>query len=168
MSPAELGRLNRDAFVAALEGIYEHSPGVAGRAYASRPFANLVALHDAMAEVVATAARDEKLALIRAHPELAGRAAVRGELTSDSTREQTGAGLTQCSPAELAELQALNARYNARFGFPFILAVKGYDRGGILAEFRRRVERQPDEEFAEALAQIGRIARFRLDALLSD
>ncbi len=109
-----------------------------------------------------------RLALIRAHPELAGKAAIRGELTADSTMEQSGAGLSQCTAEELARLTALNAAYNAKFGFPFILAVKGYDRAGILHEFKRRIERDVDTEFDEALAQIGRITRYRLDALLSE
>ena len=109
-----------------------------------------------------------RLALIRAHPELAGKAAIRGELTADSTMEQSGAGLSQCTAEELARLTALNAAYNAKFGFPFILAVKGYDRAGILHEFERRIQRDVDTEFDEALEQIARITRFRLDALLSE
>ncbi len=108
---------------------------------------------------------DEKLALLRAHPELAGKAAVRGELTADSTKEQSGAGLAHCTPEEFATITELNRRYNAKFGFPFILAVKGYDRAGILREFARRVEHDRATEFAECLAQIARITRFRLEML---
>jgi OHCU decarboxylase len=93
---------------------------------------------------------------------------VRDALTADSSAEQSGAGLTQCSPAEFARLTDLNARYNAKFGFPFILAVKGCDRAGVIAEFARRLERDADAEFAEALAQIARIARFRLAEKLPD
>ena len=115
-----------------------------------------------------TAPREaEQLALLRAHPELAGKAAVRGELTADSTQEQSGAGLSQCSPEEFALLTDLNRRYNAKFGFPFILAVKGYDRAGIIREFARRVEQDRAAEFAECLAQIARITRFRLEALVA-
>ena len=106
--------------------------------------------------------------LIRAHPELAGRAIVANALTSDSTKEQSGAGLTRCSPEEYKRLVELNDRYNARFGFPFILTVKGYDRAGVIAEFARRVEHDVDVEFAEALRQIARNTRFRVDALLKD
>jgi OHCU decarboxylase len=120
-----------------------------------------------MAAVVARAGPDAQLALIRAHPELAGKAMVRKTLTADSTSEQSGAGLTQCSPEELARLTALNERYNARFGFPFVLAVKGHDRASVIAEFARRVESDRDTEFAENLRQIDRIARLRLDALLA-
>jgi 2-oxo-4-hydroxy-4-carboxy-5-ureidoimidazoline decarboxylase len=107
-------------------------------------------------------------ALLRAHPELAGKAARRGELTTESTLEQSGAGLAHCSAEELARLNTLNAAYNAKFGFPFILAVKGYDRAGILREFERRVERDPSVEFEEALKQVAQITRFRLEALLGD
>jgi 2-oxo-4-hydroxy-4-carboxy-5-ureidoimidazoline decarboxylase len=164
---AEINGMGRAAFVAALGGIFEHSPWVAERAYAARPFASVAALHAAMTDVVRGAARDEQLALIRAHPELAGRAMVKNELTADSTQEQQGAGLTQCSPDEYARLVELNARYNAKFGFPFILAVKGYDRAGVIREFERRVASGPEHEFDEALAQIARITRFRLDALVT-
>jgi 2-oxo-4-hydroxy-4-carboxy-5-ureidoimidazoline decarboxylase len=168
MTLAELNALDRDAFVATLRGIFEHSPWVAERAFAARPFASVGALHAAMVAAVDATGEAQQLALIRAHPELAGRAMIRNELTADSTREQAGAGLTACSPAEYARLLDLNARYNAKFGFPFILAVKGYDRAGILGEFARRVERERPTEFAEALAQIARITRFRLDALVAD
>lgn len=163
----DLNALDLAAFVATLGGVFEHSPWVAERAFDARPFADVDALHGAMAAVVRQASRGEQLALIRAHPELAGRTMVRRELTADSAGEQAGAGLTQCTPDEHARLAALNARYNARFGFPFILAVRGYDRQGVIAEFARRVERDPATEFDEALAQIARIARSRLDALLA-
>ena len=89
-------------------------------------------------------------------------------MTADSTKEQSGAGLTSCSPEEYQRLVDLNTRYNARFGFPFILAVKGYDRAGVIAEFARRVERDVEAEFAEALEQIARITRFRLDAMTTE
>jgi 2-oxo-4-hydroxy-4-carboxy-5-ureidoimidazoline decarboxylase len=164
---AELNGMERDAFVAALGGVFEHSPWIAARAYDARPFATVDALHGAMVHAMRSAPHDEQLALIRAHPELAGRAMVRNELTADSTREQSGAGLTQCSPDEHARLVDLNACYNAKFGFPFILAVKGYDRRGVIAEFARRLERDTDAEFAEALDQIARITRFRLDAMVA-
>ena len=166
MTLAELEALDRAGFVAALGGVFEHSPWIAERAFAARPFASVDALHRAMLHVVDSATRDEQLALIRAHPELAGRAMIRNEMTSDSTKEQSGAGLTNCSPDEYRRLVALNERYNAKFGFPFILAVRGYDRAGVIAEFARRVERDPDTEFDEALKQIARITKLRLDAML--
>ena len=123
-----------------------------------RPFASVGALHAAMVAVMRAAAESEQLALIRAHPELAGRAMVRAELTDDSAREQSGAGLTQCSPDELARLRSLNARYNEKFGFPFILAVKSLARGAIIDAFARRVERDRATEFAACLDEIARIA----------
>jgi 2-oxo-4-hydroxy-4-carboxy-5-ureidoimidazoline decarboxylase len=162
----EANRLDAATFVATLGGVFEHSPWVAERAHARRPFASVDELHRAMTEAMHAAPRAQKLALIRAHPELAGRAMVRRELTPDSTSEQAGAGLTACSPEEYARLVELNRRYNDRFGFPFILAVKGYDRAGVLREFERRVDRAAETEFDEALSQIARIARFRLAALL--
>ncbi len=164
MTLAELQALDRDAFAAAFGGIFEHSPWVAQRAFAAGPFASVDALHAAMLQVLHDAPRAEQLTLLRAHPELAGRAAIRGELTADSTQEQSGAGLDRCSPEEFAQITALNARYNATFGFPFIIAVKGLDREAILREFARRAGNAPDAEFAEALKQVARITRFRLDA----
>jgi 2-oxo-4-hydroxy-4-carboxy-5-ureidoimidazoline decarboxylase len=168
MTPQELRALDRTAFNAALGGIFEHSPWVAQRAYDAGPFASVDALHAAMLRVVHEAPRDEQLALLRAHPELAGKAAIRGELTTDSTQEQTGAGLDRCTPEEFAQITALNARYNATFGFPFIVAVKGLDRAAILREFARRADNPVEIEFAEALKQVARITRFRLDALIAD
>ncbi|HEV6966723.1 2-oxo-4-hydroxy-4-carboxy-5-ureidoimidazoline decarboxylase, partial [Roseateles sp.] len=140
-SPAE--------FVALLDGTYEHSPWIAERAAAARPFASPAALKAALARVVREAAVDEQLGLIRAHPELAGKAAVAGELTAESTNEQHKAGLTACTPEEFARLQQLNADYNARFGWPFILAVRGprgtgLTRAEIIATFERRLRAHPD------------------------
>lgn len=167
MTLAEIDAMDEDAFVAALGGVFEHSPWVARRAHGARPFASVAALHGAMTAVVERASEAERLALLRAHPELAGKAAIRGEITPDSVREQSGAGLSQCTPEEFARITDLNARYNARFGFPFILAVKGYDRAGILAEFARRVNNERAAEFAECLAQVAKITRFRLDAMVA-
>jgi len=164
----EINRITPAAFATALGEVFEHSPWVAERASAARPFASIAALHDAMMGVVRAAPANLQLALIRAHPELAGKAAIRGELTADSTIEQSRAGLNQCSADELARLTALNTAYNARFGFPFILAVKGFDRAGILREFALRVERDRNAELEEALKQIARITRFRLDAILAE
>ena len=164
----ELNRLPAAAFATALGHAFEHSPWVAERASKKRPFDSIDALHQAMMAEVRAAPATSQIALLRAHPDLAGKAALRGELTADSTLEQSGAGLSQCSAEELARLTALNAAYKAKFGFPFILAVKGYDRAGILREFERRVEREPSAEFDEALEQISRISRFRLDALLGE
>jgi 2-oxo-4-hydroxy-4-carboxy-5-ureidoimidazoline decarboxylase len=162
MTLEELNGMERAAFVAAFGGVVEHAPWVAERAFARRPFASIDALHAAMMDVIATAGEARQLELIRGHPELAGKAMVRRELTRDSTSEQAGAGLTQCSPEEFTRLTELNARYRARFGFPFILAVGGYDRAGVIAEFARRVDNDRATEFAESLRQIARITRLRL------
>ena len=167
MTLAELNAMDEPAFARALGGIFEHSPWVAERAFAEQPFVSVDALHAAMAAAVDRASEGEKLALLRAHPELAGKAAVRGELTADSSKEQSGAGLSQCSPEEFARVTELNRRYNAKFGFPFILAVKGHDRASVIREFARRVEHDRSSEFAESLAQVARIARFRLEALVT-
>jgi 2-oxo-4-hydroxy-4-carboxy-5-ureidoimidazoline decarboxylase len=167
MRLADINAMGEAQFTATLGGVFEHSPWVAQGAFAARPFASVASLHAAMVDVVARASEGQQLALLRAHPELAGKAAIRGELTADSTHEQSGAGLTACSPEEFAQLTDLNRRYNAKFGFPFILAVKGYDRAGIVREFARRVENDRAAEFAECLAQIARITRFRLDVLVT-
>ncbi len=161
-SPAAVSALDRSAFIGLLAGIYEHSPWIPERGWALRPFASRAALQQALAQTLDGASDAEKLGLIRAHPELAGKAAVRGELTDDSKREQAGAGLGQCSPEEFEILQRLNREYREKFGFPFIIAVKGLDRSEIIAAMASRLGRSPAEEFAEALAQIKRIAAFRL------
>jgi N-carbamoyl-L-amino-acid hydrolase len=154
-------------FVELLDGTYEHSPWIAERAAAARPYLTLAALKVALARVVREASIDEQLALIRAHPELAGKAAVAGVLTAESTNEQHKAGLTACTPEEFATLQRLNADYNAKFGFPFILAVRGprgtgLTRQEIISTFERRLRAHPDLERAECLRQIHRIAEIRL------
>jgi 2-oxo-4-hydroxy-4-carboxy-5-ureidoimidazoline decarboxylase len=167
MSIDELNALDLAAFTARLGGIFEHSPWVAEDVWPLRPFAGVDDLHAAMCKSVVDAGDDAQLALLRAHPQLAGKAALRGELTADSTREQQGAGLDQCSPDEFARLRALNAQYEQRFGFPFILAVRGHTRASILDNLAARIDNARDEEFAEALHQVERIARFRLEALIT-
>ncbi len=167
MSLAELNAASREHFVASLAGIYEHSPWVAEAVVDKRPFADLDALTAAMAAAVAQADPAQQLELIRAHPQLAGKLAIAGELTEASRREQQGAGLDRCSPQEFAELSRLNAAYQDRFGFPYILAVAGHTRSSILANLAQRVESTPATEYAEALRQIDRIAGLRLAALLA-
>ena len=155
-------------FVALLDGTYEHSPWIAERAAALRPFASLAALKHALVTVVRDAGTEPQLALIRAHPELAGKAMVSKTLTAESTNEQGKAGLTDCTPEEFARLQQLNADYNARFGFPFILAVRGprglgLGRHEIIATFARRLGNPVDFERDECLRNIHRIAEIRLN-----
>jgi 2-oxo-4-hydroxy-4-carboxy-5-ureidoimidazoline decarboxylase len=162
----QLNHASADAFVAALSGIFEHSPWVAEAAARQRPYASIDALHHTMSQAVEDAGEVRQLALINAHPELAGKAAVRGELTAESTREQSGAGLNLCTQEEFDKLQALNRAYREKFGFPFILAVRGYDRHGIIANFEARVNNTRPDEMRASLDQIYRIARFRLDELI--
>lgn len=162
----QLNAAPREAFVAALAGIYEHSPWVAEEAARARPFASVNALIETMAVIVAHAGQARQLALVKAHPELAGKAAVRGELTAESRREQAGAGLMQCTQDEFDTLQRLNRAYRDKFGFPFILAVRGYERSEIIAIFQARLGHGRDEELRENLAQIDRIARFRIAELI--
>ncbi|MDQ0142406.1 2-oxo-4-hydroxy-4-carboxy-5-ureidoimidazoline decarboxylase [Cupriavidus necator] len=164
---AQLNTMPVAEFVQVLGGIYEHSPWFAETAATQRPFADAAALAQALRQAVDEAGEAAQLKLVRAHPELAGKAAVRGELTAESTREQSGAGLDLCTPEEFDRLQSLNAAYNQKFGFPFILAVRGYDRHGIIAEFARRIENTPQQELQTCISQIHRIAQFRLDDLVS-
>ncbi|MDR2329158.1 MAG: 2-oxo-4-hydroxy-4-carboxy-5-ureidoimidazoline decarboxylase [Comamonas sp.] len=164
----QLNQATPDAALAMLDGLYEHSPWIAQAALAQRPFASLAQLKHAMVRVLAQAPVDAQLALIRAHPELAGKAMVANTLTAESTSEQNRAGLTQCTPEEFAQIQQLNADYNARFGFPFILAVRGPRGLGlakqeIIATFARRLNHHPDFEREEALRNIHRIAEIRLN-----
>jgi beta-ureidopropionase / N-carbamoyl-L-amino-acid hydrolase len=166
----ELRAADEAAFVALLDGIYEHSPWIAAAAFRARPaagHASLAALKHALVQAVREAGREAQLGLIRAHPELAGKAMVAKSLTAESTDEQTRSGLTHCSADEFAQLQQLNAAYNARFGWPFILAVRGprgegLTRTEIIATFARRLAGHPDFEFAECLRNIHRIAEIRL------
>ena len=157
--------MDRDAFVRRYGGIYEHSPWVAERSYDEGRSMAPDALAQVFRQCVDGATEGEKLALIRAHPDLAGRAAKAGELTAASGVEQASAGIDQCTPAEYEEFQSLNTRYKNKFGFPFVMAVRNSDRHDILAAFRARLGRTPDEEFATAIREIHEIARMRLEAL---
>jgi N-carbamoyl-L-amino-acid hydrolase len=164
----QLNAASQPEFVRLLDGTYEHSPWIAERAFNARPFESLASLKLALVQAVRSATRDEQLALVRAHPELAGKAMVAKTLTAESTNEQTTSGLTSCSPEEFAKLQQLNADYNAKFGWPFILAVRGprgmgLARAEIIATFERRLSGHPDFELAECLRNIHRIAEMRLD-----
>ncbi len=155
-------------FTALLDGSYEHSPWIAAAAWLHRPFATLAALKHALVTAVRDAGRDAQLALVQAHPELAGKAMVAQTLTAESTREQGRAGLTACTPDEFARIQQLNADYREKFGWPFILAVRGprglgLGKAEIIATFERRLAGHRDFEFAECLRHIHRIAELRLN-----
>lgn len=158
-------RLNRDEFVQIFGGVYEHSPWIAEQVYASgikNEYNNAEGLHAAMQNIVETAEKDQKLALLCVHPDLAGKLAINGKLTYASNSEQTSADLGNCTPEEFSLFQDLNSRYNKKFGFPFILAVRGYQRTEILKIFKKRVNNDIKTEFKEALAQVHRIALLRL------
>jgi len=165
---ATLNHASLQEFVTLLDGTYEHSSWIAERAAAARPFQSLAHLKHELARVVREAMADEQLGLIRAHPELAGKAMVSRSLTAESTNEQSRAGLTDCTREEFARIQQLNADYNAKFGWPFILAVRGprgqgLPRAEIIATFARRLGGHPDFERAECLRNIHRIAEIRLN-----
>jgi N-carbamoyl-L-amino-acid hydrolase len=164
----QLNTADTASAVQLLDGLYEHSPWIAEAALAQRPFKSLAHLKHAMVQVLAQASPEAQLDLIRAHPELAGKAMVAQSLTAESTNEQNTAGLTACTPEEFARIQQLNADYNARFGFPFILAVRGprgtgLTKAEIIDTFARRSFNHPNYERAEALRNIHRIAEIRLN-----
>jgi 2-oxo-4-hydroxy-4-carboxy-5-ureidoimidazoline decarboxylase len=158
-----LNQLNAAAFIHELGGIYEHSPWVAGRTAAHRPFANREALVRTMRATVDQAGMDEKIRLIRAHPDLGGKLARAGALTPESTREQAGLGLDRLSDAEYARLSALNTAYTAKFGFPFVICARLTTRADMMQAFEKRLAHDRDAEIAEALDQIHHIARLRLE-----
>ena len=166
--PTDLATINGlpcEAFTNLLGGIFEHSPWVARAAAAGRPYGSLDSLHTAMVAVVETAPASQQLELLRAHPELARG----GPLTMASAAEQGSKGLSSLAGDEAAAFDALNATYHARFGFPFIIAVRGQrDRAAILAAMTQRVKNAPDLELRTALAEVAKIARFRLEDLIKD
>ncbi len=164
-TPSEM---TRDAFVARFADIYEHSAWIAEQTYdqGMDPTLDRVeALHQHMARILLDADRQSQLDLINAHPDLAGKAAVAGELTAASTAEQAGAGISECTPDEFSRFTALNNAYKDKFGFPFIMAVKGSNRHQILGAFEERIHNTPEVEFSRALEEINKIARFRLDEI---
>ena len=165
---SELNDLPNPDFVRVLADIFEHSPWVAEGVVGSTPFASVHDLHADMTNVVAEAGEEKQLALIRAHPDLAGRAARAGNLTASSTSEQAGAGLDRLTSEEFKRFHKLNDAYKERFDFPFILAVKGHDKSSILSAFEERLNNDPATERQTALEEIYKIARFRLDALLTE
>jgi 2-oxo-4-hydroxy-4-carboxy-5-ureidoimidazoline decarboxylase len=163
MTIAELNGLDRSGFVDAIGWVFEHSPWVTERAFDSRPFASFEALHAAMTEQVERATFAEKLALLKAHPDLGARA----RLSQASTAEQAGAGLDSLTPSEFEQLHRLNAAYRSRFQFPFLLAVKGSTKYDVLQAIQARMESSTEDELREALRQVYRIARFRLEELIA-
>lgn len=163
MTILELNSLSRERFVEKLGGIFEHSPWVAERTWPARPFAGIDPVHDAMVAQVETASRDEQLALLRAHPDLGTRA----RMSVASAGEQAGAGLNTLTSEELQRLETLNGIYQSQFEFPFIYAVKGATKEDILRALETRLDSSQEDEFREAMKQVYRIARFRLEDTLN-
>ena len=160
--------MSREEFLDIFSGVYEHSPWIAEAIFAEGITGTqdtIVGLHISLRTAVDDANDDRKLALLRAHPDLAGKLAVAGELTAASTSEQAGAELDKCTPEEFTEFQSLNDRYKETFGFPYILAISGRNRQEILENFRSRIDNDTESEYAQALKQVHRIALLRLEAL---
>ncbi|MCP3687302.1 MAG: 2-oxo-4-hydroxy-4-carboxy-5-ureidoimidazoline decarboxylase [Gammaproteobacteria bacterium] len=161
-----LNHLSQAEFVAVLGSIYEHSPWVAERAFEKLPATSIEKLQDIMFEIVLASSDAKRLTLICNHPELAGKEADAGTLTADSQKEQSSAGLNQCSAAELEQLRGLNKSYMHKFGFPFVIAVSGLNKHQIIAALQARLENSKESEFITSIIEIGKIARIRLDALI--
>jgi OHCU decarboxylase len=166
MKLAALNGMSGAEFTAALGAVFEHSPWVAEAAWPKAPFASIDALHAAMIAAARSAPAERQLALIRAHPDLAGRAARTGEMTASSVDEQASAGLLNLSEAEFATFHRLNSAYRERFGFPFIIAVRRHSKESLLAAFEERLAHSPKTELGVALAEIAAITRMRLDGLI--
>lgn len=170
MKGPQLGALNEgslDDFRARLGGVFEHSPWVAERAWKGRPFRSVAALHEAMMQVVSNATKDEQLALVRAHPELAGAEAKEGTLTADSSSEQARLGFTRLTRTELDTMARINRSYREKHGFPCIVALRLHAaRESVVQEMQRRIANDTETELREALAQIGHITRGRLARML--
>jgi len=160
--------MDEAAFVAAFGDIAEHSPWVAAEAAKARPFIDRRAMAEAFIDAVFDADAPRQLGLLRAHPDLAGRAAIAGELAPESRREQAGAGLDQLTGEEFARFTDHNRRYRDGFGFPFILAVKGATKHDVLNSFAERIDNEPEAEFATAIRQVARIISFRLEDRVSE
>lgn len=162
-----INSMDKAPFVQMLGGVFEHTPWIAERAFEARPFTSLDSLHKAMVQAVKQSTLEEQLGLLRAHPELAGKDAQKGTMTSTSTEEQAGVGLTALTHVEMERIAHLNRDYRAKFGFPFIIAARRHSKAGIFAEFERRLNNEVATEFANALAQVFIITRLRLDAMFA-
>ncbi|MDP6121429.1 MAG: 2-oxo-4-hydroxy-4-carboxy-5-ureidoimidazoline decarboxylase [Rhodospirillales bacterium] len=165
---AQINGMSQAEFVEALGGVFEHSPWVAAEVWAARPLASADGLHKAMMETVRGAPDEEKLRLLRAHPDLAGKAARIGTMTADSRSEQSRAGLDHLSDAEYERFNRLNSAYREKFDFPFIIAVRNLTLESILAAFEERLGQTIEHEIEAALGEIGVITRLRLNALIGE
>ncbi|MDH5355700.1 MAG: 2-oxo-4-hydroxy-4-carboxy-5-ureidoimidazoline decarboxylase [Gammaproteobacteria bacterium] len=164
---SDLIKLSKPAFVDLLGSIYEHSPWVAEQAYLKLPFESPGHLQEIMFDIVQASTIDDRLTLIRHHPELAGKEADEGTLTADSKKEQSRAGLNQCSAGELKQIRELNKNYLDKFTFPFVIAVSGLNKHQVIAAMQERLQNDYETEFSTSIKEIGKIARIRLDALMN-
>jgi OHCU decarboxylase len=162
MTVAEINALDREAFVAALGSLFEGSPWIAAEAWPARPFSDLDQLHAALCRVMYAAPPERQVALIRAHPDLVGKAALAGTLTAESTREQAAAGLDRLTPEEIAAFSRYNQAYKEKFGFPFVICARQNKKGSILAGFERRLGNTREQEISAALDEIAKISELRL------
>lgn len=158
----EVNELGREEFVARFGSLYEHSPWVAETAYGERPFGSLSEMHGIFARAVKEAPPERWLSLIKAHPDLAGKAAMAGELTPESTREQSSAGLDRLAPEEYETFTRINREYREKFGIPMIVVVREHTKESIIAQAKARLDNSEEEEIETALAEIDKIARIRL------
>jgi 2-oxo-4-hydroxy-4-carboxy-5-ureidoimidazoline decarboxylase len=159
---AELNQLSQDAFVEAIGSVYEHTPSIAAQVWMSRPFQDVVHLHQTMATLIEHMEPTQQLALIQAHPDLGSKA----KMADASVKEQSGVGLDRLSSEEFDRFQRLNQAYRDKFGFPFIVAVKNHTKESILDEFDRRLQNSVEQEMSQALAEINQIAQFRLNDII--
>jgi 2-oxo-4-hydroxy-4-carboxy-5-ureidoimidazoline decarboxylase len=166
LTVSHLNNLSQEEFTQVLADIFEHSSWIPERAWLVKPFKNIDNLHTSMVAIVEHSKSQEKLSLLCAHPQLAGKEAESGTLTSSSTEEQSIANLNSLGHDEMDEITRLNALYLERHGFPFIIAVKNHTKASIFSEFKRRANNDREVEFDTALAQVAMIARFRLSALI--
>ncbi|MEM6653840.1 MAG: 2-oxo-4-hydroxy-4-carboxy-5-ureidoimidazoline decarboxylase [Pseudomonadota bacterium] len=167
MTIDEVNALPASGFIEAFGSVYEHSPWVAEAVVAQRPFEDRNQMISQMQQSMSAAPHADKLNLLRAHPELAGKAAIDGTLTTASKSEQASAGLDRMLPEEFEALTKMNAAYNARFGFPFIICVRMTNKAGIFAALEQRLENTVDEEFETALGEVAKIAQLRLEGMIS-
>ncbi|HET7480476.1 MAG TPA: 2-oxo-4-hydroxy-4-carboxy-5-ureidoimidazoline decarboxylase [Rubrobacteraceae bacterium] len=158
----EVNRMTKQEFVARFGTLYEHSPWVADGAYSQHPFGGISELHEAFARTVRDAPRERQVELIRSHPDLAGKAAMAGELTDESTAEQSSAGLDRLSPQEYETFTRINREYRDKFGMPMVVAVREHTRESIIAQAKARLSHSRDEEIETALGEIDKIAWIRL------
>ena len=168
LSITDINQMPNLLFVEALGSIFEHSAWVAQAAFDQRPFTSMAQLYATMVGIVGQSSPEQRMTLIRSHPELAGKEASTGTLTTDSRKEQSSAGLDQCSAEELSQLRVLNQTYQAKFEFPFIIAVTGLSRQNIIDALALRVQNTSKVEFETSLVEIAKIGKIRLNALFAD